>query len=230
MIDRNKLAKVLAYLASLIDGEALAATRKAVELFDKAGLRPEQLVDGIPKDDLGSRIVSTSFDNLAKAMREAAERSEQAARAATDRVYEEIRRKREREAEQAREAEREWKAAERKRKAQKKAEWAQWEAREQAAGRNFKKPYVFREPLPQWGQMTVAEARRHIAYILAKSEVSESDAAMLDRIAMRLNSARPRRPTIREIPRLNELWQAIRERTKPAAAEPRQPRKKRKAA
>lgn len=85
MIDRNKLAKVLAYLASPIDGEALAATRKAVELFDKAGLRPEQLVDGIPKDDLGIRIVSTSFDDLAKAMREAAERSEQAARATLSR-------------------------------------------------------------------------------------------------------------------------------------------------
>jgi hypothetical protein len=208
-----------------IDGEALAATRKVVELLDKTGLRPEQLVDGIPKDDLGIRIVSPSFDDLAKAMWKAAERSEQAARAATDRVYEEIRRKRKREAEQAREAEREWKATERKRKAQKNAEWAQWKAREQAAGRDFKKPYVFREPLPQWRQMTVAETRRHVAYILAKSEVSKSDAAMLDRIATRLNSSRPRRPTIREIPRLNELWQAIRERNKPAAAEPRQPRK-----
>ena len=53
MIDRDKLGKVLALMASPFDGEALAATRKVVELLDKTGLRPEQLVDDIPKFDFG---------------------------------------------------------------------------------------------------------------------------------------------------------------------------------
>jgi hypothetical protein len=51
MIDRARLSKVLALLASPVDGEALAAARKAVELLAAAGLRPEQLVDGLPDPD-----------------------------------------------------------------------------------------------------------------------------------------------------------------------------------
>jgi hypothetical protein len=48
-INREKLAKVLALLSSPVDAEALAATRMATKLLAEAGMRPEQLVDGIPK-------------------------------------------------------------------------------------------------------------------------------------------------------------------------------------
>jgi hypothetical protein len=47
-LDRDKLAKILALLASPVDGEALAAARKAVEILGKAGLRPESLAQPAP--------------------------------------------------------------------------------------------------------------------------------------------------------------------------------------
>jgi hypothetical protein len=47
-VNRDRLAKVLALLANPVEGEALAAARMAVKLLADAGMRPEQLVDGIP--------------------------------------------------------------------------------------------------------------------------------------------------------------------------------------
>lgn len=46
-IDHTKLGKVLALLASNMDGEALAAARAAVRMLAAAGLRPEALADGM---------------------------------------------------------------------------------------------------------------------------------------------------------------------------------------
>ena len=50
-IDRARLGKVLALLASPNDGEALAATRMVVKLLAAHDMRPEQLVDGLPNHD-----------------------------------------------------------------------------------------------------------------------------------------------------------------------------------
>lgn len=47
-LNRDRLAKVLALMASPVDGEALATCRMAVKLLADAGMRPEQLVDGVP--------------------------------------------------------------------------------------------------------------------------------------------------------------------------------------
>jgi hypothetical protein len=46
-IDRDRLAKVLALLASPIDGECLAAARKVVQLLATSGMRPEELAAGL---------------------------------------------------------------------------------------------------------------------------------------------------------------------------------------
>jgi hypothetical protein len=48
VVDRDRLGKVLALLASPHDGEALAATRMVVKLLAAHDMRPEQLVNGIP--------------------------------------------------------------------------------------------------------------------------------------------------------------------------------------
>jgi hypothetical protein len=48
IVDRDRLAKVLALISSPVDGEALAAVRTAVKMLAAAGMRPEQLVDGVP--------------------------------------------------------------------------------------------------------------------------------------------------------------------------------------
>ena len=47
VIDRDKLAKVLALLTSPMDGEVVAAARVAVMILAAAGLRPGDLVKGI---------------------------------------------------------------------------------------------------------------------------------------------------------------------------------------
>lgn len=48
-ISRDRLAKVLALLASPVDGEVLAAARSAVKMLAQVNLRPENLIDGIPE-------------------------------------------------------------------------------------------------------------------------------------------------------------------------------------
>jgi hypothetical protein len=50
-INRDRFAKVLALMSSPVDGEALAATRTAVKMLANINLRPEDLVNGIPKPD-----------------------------------------------------------------------------------------------------------------------------------------------------------------------------------
>lgn len=47
VVNRDRLVKVLALMASPVDGEALAAARKVVELLAAAGLRPEDLINGV---------------------------------------------------------------------------------------------------------------------------------------------------------------------------------------
>jgi hypothetical protein len=49
VFNRDRLAKVLALLASPVDGEALAAARSAVKMLAQVNLRPEDLIDGIPE-------------------------------------------------------------------------------------------------------------------------------------------------------------------------------------
>lgn len=44
-LNRDRLGKVLALLASPVDGEALAAARMVVRLLAAAGMRPEELAD-----------------------------------------------------------------------------------------------------------------------------------------------------------------------------------------